>query len=91
LGPGEKLILLCYAYRLVAIVLTSVATVKGANILELGKDVAAATAEFMKAVPPFHLLCRRTPERLAGKACCDGDHEGLPPEKVIFDICTWAV
>src|ERR1700736_4392889 len=28
-----------------------VVTAKGANILELGKDVAAATAEFMKAVP----------------------------------------
>src|SRR5216117_2120873 len=28
-----------------------VVTTKGANILELGKDVAAATAEFMKAVP----------------------------------------
>jgi multidrug efflux pump len=28
-----------------------VVTAKGANILELGKDVTAATAEFMKAVP----------------------------------------
>src|ERR1700751_3733828 len=28
-----------------------VVTAKGANILELGKDVAGATAEFMKAVP----------------------------------------
>ncbi len=28
-----------------------VVTAKGANILELGKEVAAATAEFMKAVP----------------------------------------
>ena len=28
-----------------------VVTAKGANILELGKDVAAATAEFMTAVP----------------------------------------
>jgi len=28
-----------------------VVTAKGANILELGKDVASATAEFMKAVP----------------------------------------
>jgi multidrug efflux pump len=28
-----------------------VVTAKGANILELGKDVAAATAEFIKAVP----------------------------------------
>jgi multidrug efflux pump subunit AcrB len=28
-----------------------VVTAKGANILELGKDVSAATAEFMKAVP----------------------------------------
>ena len=28
-----------------------VVTAKGANILELGKDVAAATADFMKAVP----------------------------------------
>jgi multidrug efflux pump len=28
-----------------------VVTAKGANILELGKDVAAATAEFMEAVP----------------------------------------
>ena len=28
-----------------------VATAKGANILELGKDVAAATSEFMNAVP----------------------------------------
>src|SRR5205823_1556654 len=28
-----------------------VVTAKGANILELGKDVAGATAEFMKSVP----------------------------------------
>jgi len=34
-----------------------VVTAKGANILELGKDVAAATAEFMKAVAAGH-QCR---------------------------------
>ena len=31
--------------------MSGVVTEKGANILELGKEVAGASAEFMKAVP----------------------------------------
>jgi len=46
-----------------------VVTAKGANILELGKDVAAATAEFMKAVPQGINVDRIADQPEVGRAC----------------------